>query len=91
MPADRFLIERLLYGFSYENVAAVYARQLPAADCQFIERYTREFNYPKTSRLKSKEDLSNWESKPISALMSVQHTKRMYTKAWRICTKTIFQ
>ena len=38
MPADQFLIERLLYGFSYENVAAVYARQLPAADCQFIER-----------------------------------------------------
>ena len=25
MPADQFLIERLLYGFSYENVAAVYA------------------------------------------------------------------
>lgn len=57
VPADEYLIERLVEGLEEERVGAVYARQLPSEDCQLIERYTRGFNYPKTSRLKSAEDL----------------------------------
>jgi rhamnosyltransferase len=33
-----------------------YARQLPQSDCREIERYTRSFNYPETSKIKSIED-----------------------------------
>ncbi len=40
-----------------KRIAAVYARQLPAADCRLIERYTREFNYPDKDRKKTAEDL----------------------------------
>jgi rhamnosyltransferase len=38
-------------------VAVAYARQLPREDCSVIERYTRQFNYPDSSRVKGKEDI----------------------------------
>ena len=34
-----------------------YARQLPDKDCPLAERYTRSFNYPEESCLKTKADL----------------------------------
>ncbi len=57
VPKDRFLVERLAEAFLDESVDAAYARQLPAKDCGVIERYTRSFNYPKESSVKSKKDL----------------------------------
>ena len=39
------------------GAGAAYARQLPRADCRFLERYTRSFNYPEKSCLKTKADL----------------------------------
>lgn len=58
MPADRYLLENLLRAFEKdENVAAAYARQLPAQDCGILEKYAREFNYGKESMVKSAEDL----------------------------------
>ena len=57
VPYDRNLVKELLEALdASERVAAAYARQLPAADCGVIERYTRDFNYPAVSRLKGKED-----------------------------------
>ena len=35
-----------------------YARQLPGKGSSEAERYTRQFNYPEQSRVKTKEDLS---------------------------------
>lgn len=58
LPADTHLLERLTEAlFSREDVAVSYARQLPRKDCGVIERYTRSFNYPQESRIKTKEDL----------------------------------
>lgn len=56
MPADEYLIERLT-ALLQGNVAVSYARQLPNERCSAMERYTRSFNYPEQSRLKSLEDL----------------------------------
>lgn len=58
MPADEFLIERLTAPLEKEEVAAAYARQLAAADCNEIERYTRGFNYPEEKSEKSLGDLA---------------------------------
>lgn len=58
MPYDTRLIEQLVDSFQIEGVKAAYARQLPAYDCSTLERYTRSFNYPETSSVKSAEDLS---------------------------------
>lgn len=57
LPADRFLVERLLEAFSNPDVWAAYARQLPAKDCSEIEKYTRSFNYTAESFIKGKENI----------------------------------
>lgn len=57
MPADEYLVERLLESLRGEKIAAAYARQLPAEDSSEAERYTRQFNYPEESRVKTKADL----------------------------------
>ncbi|MDO5415887.1 MAG: glycosyltransferase [Lachnospiraceae bacterium] len=62
VPADNHLIENLMAGFDKrgpegERPAMVYARQLPDRDCGYAEKYTRHFNYPDESRVKTKADL----------------------------------
>ena len=57
VPADEFLLERLIRPLSEEDIAVSYARQLPRKEAGPVERYTREFNYPPESRIKSKEDI----------------------------------
>lgn len=70
MPKDRYLIERLVmaldgYGLgegsykgSRNRIAMAYARQLARSGSGLIESYTRTFNYPPESRVKTEEDLS---------------------------------
>lgn len=57
VPKDERLIENLIQPLEQDGVSVAYARQLPDADCREIERYTRSFNYPGVSRIKSKENL----------------------------------
>lgn len=58
LPKDEALLENLIAPLQQDpEVAVAYARQLPRADCNLIERYTRSFNYPEHSRVKSLEDL----------------------------------
>lgn len=57
MPANSQLISKLVSGFSEDLTGAVYARQLPKEDCSIIEKYTRKFNYPESSVVKSQEDI----------------------------------
>ena len=57
LPADRDLIRNLTAPLKEPETAAAYARQLPNASCSFVERYTRSFNYPDKSSVKSREDL----------------------------------
>lgn len=67
VPADEQLVERLLAPFEDEKVGMAYARQMPTEECGVIERYTRSFNYPDTSCLKSDEDLKNMGIKAFFA------------------------
>ena len=57
MPADETLIEELVKPFDDPEVWAAYARQLPNEDCREVEKYTRSFNYPEQSMVKTKENL----------------------------------
>ena len=56
MPADAFLLEKLTAHLE-GKVAAAYGRQLPRRDSGVLERISRQFNYPETSRLKGREDM----------------------------------
>lgn len=57
MPADEFLLERLISPLEQSDIAVSYARQLPRDHAGLTERYTREFNYPRESRIKSAADI----------------------------------
>ena len=62
VPADNRLIEQLMAAFDQrgplgESVIMAYARQLADKDCGLAERYTRSFNYPDQSRVKTRADL----------------------------------
>ena len=57
IPADEHLIENLIKPFEDEEVCAAYGRQMADWKDNPVEAYTRIFNYPKESRIKSKEDL----------------------------------
>jgi rhamnosyltransferase len=58
MPADPFLLERLVEGLS-GTVAVAYARQLAGSDSSELEKVSRMFNYPEHSQVKTKADLKN--------------------------------
>ena len=56
IPADRELIGNLVRALTEnEKTGAAYARQLPKSDCGFLEKYTRSFNYPEQSCLKTEK------------------------------------
>ena len=57
VPKDRHLISSLARWFEDPLVAAAYGRQLALRGSSPEERFTRSFNYPDTSRVKSKDDL----------------------------------
>lgn len=57
MPYDDTLISNLLKTFDDPNVVVSYARQVPYANADPIERFARETNYPHQGRIKSLKDL----------------------------------
>ena len=57
IPADDYLIENLTAPFDDEEVCAAYGRQMADRKDNPVEAYTRRFNYPAESRIKSAEDL----------------------------------
>lgn len=57
IPADEKMLEELIKPLKMKKVAVSYARQIPAEDCNEIERFTRSFNYPAKSRIKSADDM----------------------------------
>lgn len=57
IPDNSKTIEELLRPFEDEQVYISYGRQLPMGDCEFIEAYTRQFNYPDYDIVKTKESI----------------------------------
>ncbi len=58
IPADEYMLERLIEPLSKEDVAVSYARQLAKEDAGEIEKYTRQFNYPAVSVIKGRDDIA---------------------------------
>lgn len=57
MPANEFVLERLISPLADKSIAVSYARQLAREEAGTVERFTRQFNYPAKSRIKSAEDI----------------------------------
>lgn len=58
VPANENLITELVNALTGQaDIAASYARQLARDDCREIEKFTRKFNYPDKSSVKSQRDI----------------------------------
>ena len=92
MPADRELLAELLKALEQdENIAAAYARQLPNAECSFVERYTRAFNYPDRSVVKTKKDMDQYGIKTFfCSNVCAAYKKDIYEKQGGFVRRTIF-
>ena len=92
MPADRELLAELLKALEQEeNIAASYARQLPNAECSFVERYTRAFNYPDRSAVKTKKDMDQYGIKTFfCSNVCAAYKKDIYQKQGGFVRRTIF-
>lgn len=92
VPADEYVIGNLVKVLEEDEMTgAAYARQLVASDCNYIEKYTRKFNYPENSRIKSKEDLQEMGIKTFfCSNVCAAYKRNIYEKAGGFCKKTIF-
>ncbi len=91
VPADEYLVERLLKSFDVENVAVAYARQLPDKDCRIIERLGRGFNYPRQSRIKYKADIEKMGVKAFFCSdVCAMYDRRRYVEQGGFIQRTIF-
>jgi len=91
VPADEYLIERLLEPYEDNLVSATYARQLPDEKADLIERYTRKFNYPSKSMVKSYADLGKFGIKTyFCSNVCATYRRDAYEKLGGFVERTIF-
>lgn len=57
LPVKDTYLADLISGFSDENVVMISGRQVPKADANPVERLTRQFNYPRDSNVRTREDI----------------------------------
>ena len=96
VPADRNLIGALVKGLDQtgsqgEMVVMAYGRQLPNQDCALAEKYTRSFNYPEESRVKTKADLPELGIKTFFASnVCCAYERKAFLEAGGFINRTIF-
>lgn len=96
IPASEHLVKALIEAFHQkgdlgEPVVMAYARQLPNPDCGLTEQYTRSFNYPKASRVKTKKDLKELGIKTFFASnVCCAYDRQAFLKAGGFINRTIF-
>lgn len=92
VPTDTFLTDNMLKAFEREDgIAAVYGRQLCGKEVGVIEGYTRQFNYPDVSRVKSEKDLESLGIKTyFCSNVCAAYDRAVYEKQGGFVTKTIF-
>ncbi len=91
IPEDEYLIEELVKPYQNDSVAATYARQLPGEASDILERYTRAFNYPKKSRIKSSEDIGELGIKTFfCSNVCATYRNTIYRRLGGFVDRTIF-
>jgi rhamnosyltransferase len=91
VPADDYLLERLLLALKEEDCALSYARQAAPLNSTVVEQYTRMFNYPNISAVKTKEDLSRLGIKTyFCSDVCAAYKRAAYNEVGGFVEKTIF-
>ena len=94
LPEDDFLLERLAKNLMTDRnpkVAAAYARQIPGKNSSVLEQFTRKFNYPEGSRIKSSKDLEKLGIKTyFCSNVCAAYRRDIYEELGGFVKKTIF-
>lgn len=91
VPVDYHLIEKLIVPYWDPEVAATYARQLPSSKAGLLEHYTRSYNYPDMSRIKSSADIPVLGIKTyFCSNVCASYRNAVYIKLGGFVEKTIF-
>ncbi len=93
VPCNRELTEELLDAFeeSEAKVAVAYGRQLASKQAGVTEHITREFNYPKESRVKTADDIDELGIKTFFCSdVCAMYDLRLYRMLGGFERKTIF-
>ena len=91
IPVDDKLIENLLASFENKNLAIAYARQLPREDATKAEKYSRNFNYPDKSIIKSKDDIDKLGIKTFfCSNVAALYDKKIFDKQAGFASPIIF-
>jgi rhamnosyltransferase len=91
IPADKDMIKHIIKPFSNEEIASAYGRQLAYPHAGIIENYTRLFNYPDYSFLKSEKDIAELGIKAyFCSNVCAAYRRTIYEKLGGFVTKTIF-
>jgi rhamnosyltransferase len=91
VPVDEYLIESLVGAVQKDTVATAYARQLPDDTVGPVEHYSRQFNYPEESIVKSKKDLPKLGIKTyFCSNVCALYKKRVYDEIGGFVLHTIF-
>ena len=91
VPADAHLIEELLGQLRREKVAVAYARQIAPEGSSEIEKYTRSFNYPEQSMIKTQADLERLGLKTFfCSTVCAAYSRRIFDELGGFVKHTIF-
>jgi len=91
VPANKDLVKNLVHAFEDETVGAAYGRQLSFSNSSVLEKYSRGFNYPEESSVKSKEDIKRLGIKTyFCSNVCAAYRKDVYDEIGGFVTKTIF-
>lgn len=92
VPEDEFVIGKLVEVLDQdEKIGAAYAKQLAENGCNIIETYTRTFNYPEKSMIKTAEDIPRLGIKTFfCSNVCAAYRRSVYEKMGGFCKRTIF-
>lgn len=91
LPKNNRMIEELLKAHRQKKVAVAYARQLPRPDSTILESFTRDFNYPCQSRIKSLEDIQELGIKAFfCSNVCALYNRQIYDESGGFIRHTIF-
>lgn len=91
VPVDEFLLEKLVEPYENSQVSATYARQLPNSKADIVESYTRDFNYPNESMIKSAKDIGTLGIKTyFCSNVCATYRKDIYERLGGFVPRTIF-
>lgn len=92
LPADKKLLTALIRPIlENKKIGAAYARQLPKEECRFLERYTRSFNYPQESSVKTEADIGRYGIKTyFCSNVCAAYERKTYMKMGGFVDRAIF-